>query len=114
MTAVSVGYKRNNTGSRNRENDIGESTPSGSLEDAGPDFFWESLSVAGTKRFSLIDFTTGGTNNSQENCSTTGVHQVTAGTHVFALAIRGRDAVSFSSASVWALFVPFDGNGNTP
>jgi hypothetical protein len=52
--------------------------------------------------------------NSRENCSTTGVHQVTAGTHTFALTIRQWHTVFFSKASVWALFVPFDGEGNKP
>ena len=49
-----------------------------------------------------------------ENCSTTGVHQVTAGTHTFALTIGSRNTVTFFGASLWALFVPFDGNGNRP
>jgi len=71
--------------------------------------------VDGTLRASLVN-TEGGThtNNSQENCSTTGVHQVTAGTHTFALTISQWDTAFFGGASVWALFVPFDGNGNTP
>ncbi len=74
------------------------------------------VTVAGSFRTSVVDsagFPTH-TDNSSENCSTTGVQQVTAGTHTFALAIRDRHTVNFSSASVWALFVPFDGEGNKP
>ena len=71
--------------------------------------------VAGTKRLSLVNTEFGDhTANTNENCSTTGVQQVTAGTHIFALAIRNRSTVDFRGASVWALFVPFDGDGNTP
>jgi hypothetical protein len=38
------------------------------------------------------------------------VHQVTAGTHTFALSPGSRAAVIFLDANVWALFVPFDGD----
>lgn len=48
------------------------------------------------------------------NCSTTGVHQVSAGTHTFALTISQRDTVGFRGANIWAQFVLFDGEGNTP
>ena len=40
-------------------------------------------------------------------------NSVTAGTHTFALTITARNTVGFGPASVWALFVPFDGDGNT-
>ncbi len=71
--------------------------------------------VAGTERQSQVDDAGGDhTENRSENCSTTGVHHVTAGTHTFALTISQWDTVFFAKASVWALFVPFDGNGNTP
>ena len=76
----------------------------------------DGVKVAGTRRTSVVHsagaFTH--TNNTEENCSTTGVHQVTAGTHSFALTIVNRDTVDFGGANVWALFVPFDGNGNRP
>ena len=73
------------------------------------------VQVAGTFRSSVVD-TAGAshTNNTEGNCSTTGVQQVTAGTHKVALTIRDRDTVDFRNASVWALFVPFDGEGNKP
>ena len=68
--------------------------------------------VAGTNRASQVNFAgSGHTRNVSENCSTTGVQQVTAGLHHFALAIRSRNTVTFGPASVWALFVPFDGEG---
>jgi hypothetical protein len=72
--------------------------------------------VAGTFRQSQVNFAgPGHTFNNRENCSTTGVHQVTAGTHKVTLTISGvNPATTFGSASVWALFVPFDGNGNRP
>lgn len=71
--------------------------------------------VAGTLRVSVVDWMgSSHTDNSRENCSTTGVHQVTAGTHSFALTISGRDSVDLFGATVWALYVPFDDEGNTP
>ena len=54
------------------------------------------------------------TSNSEENCSTTGVQQVTAGSHTVTLTIINRATAGFSRATVWALYVPFDGQGNTP
>ena len=72
--------------------------------------------VEGTDRASNINAPGGThTNNGQENCSTTGVHPVTGGTTVnIALEITHRTTVEFRAASVWALYVPFDGQGNTP
>ncbi len=52
--------------------------------------------------------------NSEENCSPTGVQQVTAGTHTVAFQIVGRNTVNFSRASLWAMYVPFDGEGIRP
>jgi hypothetical protein len=69
--------------------------------------------VSGTFRGSLVNSISGHTNNSSENCSTTGVHQVTAGSTV-ALTIANWNSVSLNDATVWALYVPFDGDGNTP
>ncbi len=55
------------------------------------------------------------TSNAEENCSTTGVQQVTGGSNlVVVLTISNRDTVLFNDATVWALYVPFDGQGNTP
>lgn len=71
--------------------------------------------MAATRRDSTVHSAgSGHTDNSRENCPTTGVHQVTSGTHTFALTIIGRESVFFNGASVWALFVPFDGEGNKP
>ena len=72
--------------------------------------------VEGTDRASNINAPGGThTNNGQENCSTTGVHPVTGGTTVnIALEISNRTTVEFRAASVWALYVPFDGQGNRP
>ena len=39
---------------------------------------------------------------------------ILSGTHTFALTIGSQAAVVFDDASVWALFVPFDGEGNKP
>ena len=66
--------------------------------------------VTGTIRSSIVH-AAGATHtfNSQENCSTTGVEPVTAGTHTVAFNIFGRDTVLFDGASVWALYVPFSG-----
>ncbi len=74
------------------------------------------VQVAGTRRTSVVHSVGAPThtNNSEGNCSTTGVQQVTAGTHKVALTIRDRDTVDFRNAHIWALFVPFDGNGNKP
>jgi hypothetical protein len=72
--------------------------------------------VEGTVRASVINAPGGThTNNGHENCSTTGVHPVTGGTTVnIGLHIEFRTTVEFRAASVWALYVPFDGDGNTP
>ncbi len=84
-----------------------------------PDVYSCSLTVdgglvAGTFRLSAVNWSNTHTVNNQEHCSTTGVQQVTAGTHTFALTIVDRDTVDFRCANIWALFVPFDGEGNTP
>ena len=71
--------------------------------------------VTNTDRDSIVHAPGGTqTNNGQENCSTTGVQQVTAGAHTIALTIGNRNTAIFREASVWGLYVPFDGFGNTP
>jgi len=68
-----------------------------------------------TLRFSIIDYAGAGhTRNSQENCSTTGVNPVDAGTHTVTFAGSNLDDVNFGRATLWALYVPFDGTGATP
>jgi hypothetical protein len=52
-----------------------------------------------------------GSSNREENCSTTGVHAVAAGTHTVDLRIAGRTSAGLSRASLWAMYVPFDGQG---
>jgi len=96
---------------------------SGSIEGSGgaTDFYncqltVDGVTVAGTLRVSRVDDPGGDhTNNAEENCSTTGVHQVTGGSNlVVALNISGRNTAQFLDATVWALYVPFDGQGNRP
>ena len=76
----------------------------------------DGATVAGTLRVSAVDDAGGDhTINNSENCSTTGVHPVTGGTNlVVALTISSRGTVLFNAATVWALYVPFDGQGNRP
>jgi len=52
--------------------------------------------------------------NTEENCSTTGVQAVTSGTHTVDFEVLARESVSLSRASMWALYVPFDGQGKKP
>ena len=49
--------------------------------------------------------------NGEENCSPTGVQPVAAGTHVVDFQIISRNSVNFSRAALWAMYVPFDGEG---
>ena len=97
---------------------------SGGIEASGVPFDYytcsltvDGVTVGGTDRTSSVE-SPGGTHvdNSEEDCSTTGVHPVTGGTTVeIAFNIRGRGTGTlFREASVWALYVPFDGQGNTP
>jgi hypothetical protein len=68
-----------------------------------------------TERVSVVHKPGGDhTDNARESCDTTGVHQVTAGSHTIALTINNRSSAFLFQANVWALFVPFDGLGNTP
>ena len=73
----------------------------------------DGSSVVGSERGSLVSWVLSNnhTNNSQENCGTDGVREVSPGAHTFSLQIGSRSTVKFSDASVWAIFVPFDGTG---
>ena len=63
----------------------------------------DGVKVAGTRRTSVVH-SAGAfphTHHPEDNCSTTGVHQVTAGTHSFALTIVTRDTVDFGGANAF-------------
>ena len=71
--------------------------------------------VAGTLMGSEVHQAGGDhTINGEENCSTTGVQPVAAGSHTVDFRINGRNSVSLSRATLWAMFVPFDGQGLRP
>jgi len=71
--------------------------------------------VLGTPMVSIVHDAGGAaTVNNSENCSTTGVYPVAAGSYDITLDIDGRDTVVFGNASLWAMYVPFDGTGATP
>jgi len=71
--------------------------------------------VTGTGRNSVVHNAGGDhTNNGQENCSTDGGQVVGPGTYSVALHTLNRSFASFDGASVWVIWVPFDGNGNVP
>jgi hypothetical protein len=74
----------------------------------------DDAKVPGTSRTSFVQQPTTGGVNPSENCSTTGMHAVPAGAHTVSLDISGRDTAVFTEASVWALYVPFDGTGAVP
>jgi hypothetical protein len=66
--------------------------------------------VPGTEMQSLL-----GSNNTREDCSTTGAAVVSAGTHAVTLEVAGLEPTTdLSDSSVWALWVPFDGTGAIP
>lgn len=73
----------------------------------------DGLSVNGSNQEEQIVGT-----NQRTTCGTTTVKQVDAGQHTVALfagpVFGGQDPPQFFNATVWALYVPFDGNGNTP
>ena len=55
------------------------------------------------------------TTNRYEDCTTTGAATVAADTYTIDLRVTDVAATTvLSGASVWALWVPLDGNGNTP
>jgi hypothetical protein len=70
--------------------------------------------VIGTEMQSVVHAAGGTTINNSENCSTTGVQPVAAGSHQVTFDIVGWDAAVLHDASLWAMYVPFDHNGNPP
>ncbi|MBM3696301.1 MAG: hypothetical protein FJW79_10270 [Actinobacteria bacterium] len=78
----------------------------------------DGAQVAGTGRSIVVHDTTasGGTDNGSENCASGGGIAVTAGAHTVAFEVGALDAgtTGLGEASLWALFVPFDGNGAAP
>jgi hypothetical protein len=75
----------------------------------------DGVTAPGTIRGSKVDDGGGEhTDNDAENCSTTGAMQVAAGSHTVALLMADRNSAAFLEASVWALYVPFDGDGTKP
>jgi hypothetical protein len=57
---------------------------------------------------------TGVITNHEENCATTGVKAVCPGNHTVDLRLTGVDNMRLSRASLWAMYVPFDGEGKSP
>ena len=56
-----------------------------------------------------------GTVNEQEDCTTSGAKTVGPGTHTVDLEVSSVDTgTDLFGSSVWVLWIPFDGNGNTP
>jgi hypothetical protein len=51
------------------------------------------------------------TANSEEDCDITAGTAVTAGVHTVSLSVTNRETNSLYQASVWAIFIPFDGTG---
>ncbi len=70
--------------------------------------------VTGTSMVSLVDWEAGASGNASENCSTTGAQAVAAGTHTVDLRVTNQTTVIFGAATLWAMYVPFDGDGNRP
>lgn len=70
--------------------------------------------VAGTEMHSAVHALSGHTANHSENCVTTGVLPVAAGSHVVGLDIANWDSASLNEASLWAMYLPFDDSGQAP
>jgi len=95
---------------------------SGTIEASGipSDGYFCRLKVDGTEVTGTVMASTLGsaggdhTNNADENCATTGVYPVDAGQHTVTFHISSQNTAFFGGASVWALYVPFDGTGNPP
>jgi hypothetical protein len=69
----------------------------------------DGIVVDGTAMTSSIS----GTENSEEDCTTTGAIDVAAGTYDVGL-VASSVLASFGTAALWVIFVPFDGSGATP
>ena len=95
---------------------------SGSIDASGSTDDWYSCNltvngtfVTGTGRVARVNNEGGDhTDNSEEDCATDGGWAVDAGTHNVALHIGDRNTALLLGASVWVIWVPFDGNGNVP
>ena len=75
----------------------------------------DGILVAGTEMVSTVnDAGLDHTSNNSENCFTTGVQPVAAGSYEVTLDIYLWTTATFSDASLWAMYVPFDGTGNPP
>lgn len=71
--------------------------------------------VSGSSMFSSTNYAGAPhTRNYNEDCSTDGAQVVAAGTHNVSLNIYLRESVGLFEASVWVMYVPFDGNGTAP
>jgi len=77
------------------------------------EFEVDGVPVTGSRRTSNID--NDSTDNHSEDCTTSGALTVTAGTHTIEFHVDGQIAnIGLNNASVSAVWIPFDGNGNTP
>jgi len=75
----------------------------------------DDTTVTDTQMTSVVHNAGGAhTNNASEDCSTTGVQPVAAGSYDVTLDITDWNTLAFYNASLWAMYVPFDGNGNPP
>ncbi len=71
--------------------------------------------VAGSSRVSRVNWAgVSHTENSQENCATDAVEVVDAGLHTVDFHVSGRNTAFFHSATLWAIWVPYDRVGNVP
>jgi len=70
------------------------------------------LPIDGSIMASEVDWAgSGHTLNTDENCSTGGGIEVAAGSYTIDLTIGGLSDATLFSANLWAIFVPFDGDG---
>ena len=71
--------------------------------------------VVGSMMSSTLDDGGGNhTDNGSDSCTTMGVMPVDAGEHTIEFTIQSSDWTVFLDATVWALYVPFDGTGAVP
>jgi hypothetical protein len=74
----------------------------------------DDVSMEGSERDVQLDYVDAThTSNSQENCATTAGAVVAPGSHTIDLAVGGVDYALLNAATLWAMFVPFDGTGAT-
>lgn len=77
------------------------------------------IAVPGSERWAHLHMPDSQTEvvNGSEDCTTEGAKAVGAGTHTVAFRVDSLDTAASSvlvEASVWVIWVPFDGNGNSP